>query len=83
MRDKAVLVFKYVKCCHLKKKFVLWDPRRPMNGTDVRRAMQGRTFSRKSCSKMATFCIILCCFEEVGEPCGWGGEEFCGINFLG
>lgn len=27
-RYKAVLVFTYVKCCHLKKKFVLWHPRR-------------------------------------------------------
>lgn len=82
MREKTVLGFKYVKYCHLRKKFALWDPRRPMNGTDRKVQSKEGLFSRKSCLKVPTSCIVLRYFEEVGEPWGWEGQYFCRMNFF-
>lgn len=55
MRDKAVLVFKYGKCCYLKKKFVLWDSRRPVNGTDGEKVNARKDLLKKELLKNGHF----------------------------
>lgn len=63
---------------------ILGPPGPPLSENQREKCPRVRTHKKQAKqTKMATSCITLCCFEELGEAWGWDGQEVRRMSFVG